>query len=233
MCGASYNDLGKGAWNGTAPVRNLPAILVRYGSGSLAKPMEKTFYVSGSGDTYIGGNLTSSLDVYIGGDCNIKGNVTSSQDFRIEGDLTVAGTINAGAGSGDGSRFQFLDTPVLLATITNAGTGLNAWKTYGGAGTYFASPYYSTARSAILYIEHNSNITAGFAVEIYYQFRRNNTKSAFKSNRLSMEAGNTGAYGTGNQVIVPLDYNNRSFDYYLNSTLVASSGTITLIGYLT
>jgi hypothetical protein len=213
---ASYSDLGKGAWNGTAPVRNLPAILVRYGSGSLAK----TFYVSGSGNTYIGG------------DCNINGNVTSSLDFRIEGDLTVVGNINNAGGAGDGSTFQFLSTPVLLDTITNGET--NAWTTYGGPATGLFASTYTTARSAVLYVEHEMNLTAGFAGEIYYQFRRNNVDTAFKSNRLKTGAGYTSAYGSGNQVIVPLDYNNRSFDYYLYANSGGSdSGTITLIGYLT
>lgn len=71
---SSLADRGRGAWTGTAPVRELPAILVRYGSGSAA-PLEKTFYVSGSGNTYVGGILSSSQDVYVGGDLNVKGQI--------------------------------------------------------------------------------------------------------------------------------------------------------------
>jgi len=76
---ASYSNLGTGAWYGTAPVRNLPAILVRYGSGSAASPMDKTFYVSGSGETYIGGTLSSSNNVYVGGDLHVTGQIKGTE----------------------------------------------------------------------------------------------------------------------------------------------------------
>lgn len=84
---SSYNSRGTGTWIGSAPVRELPALLVRYGSGSIGSPMQKTFYVSGSGDTYMGG------EAYIGGDTYLNGNLTSSQDAYIGGDLFVQGNI--------------------------------------------------------------------------------------------------------------------------------------------
>jgi hypothetical protein len=73
---SSLDKRGAGSWEGTSSfVRDLPAILVRYGSGSIASPLEKTFYVSGSGDTYIGGTLSSSQDVYVGGDLHVTGEI--------------------------------------------------------------------------------------------------------------------------------------------------------------
>lgn len=73
---SSLDKRGAGAWEGTSSfVRNLPAILVRYGSGSAGVALQKTFYVSGSGNTYIGGTLSSSQDVYVGGDLNVKGQI--------------------------------------------------------------------------------------------------------------------------------------------------------------
>lgn len=70
---ASKTDLGKGAWTGEGTVRDLPAILVTYGSGSVAAPFNKTFYVSGSGESYVGGTITCSKDVYVGNDLHVTG----------------------------------------------------------------------------------------------------------------------------------------------------------------
>lgn len=72
---SSYSSRGTGAWNGSATVRELPALLIRYGSGSLGSPMQKKFYISGSGDTYIGGTLSSSQDVYVGNDLHVTGQI--------------------------------------------------------------------------------------------------------------------------------------------------------------
>jgi len=76
---SSTADLGKGAWTGTGTVRNLPAILVTYGSGSTAAPFNKTFYVSGSGETYVGGTLSSSNNVYVGGDLHVTGQIKGTE----------------------------------------------------------------------------------------------------------------------------------------------------------
>lgn len=53
-----YSGSGEGPWTPQATVENrATAILVNYGSGSATSALTKTFFVSGSGDTYIHGKL--------------------------------------------------------------------------------------------------------------------------------------------------------------------------------
>ena len=109
---SSIANLGTGAWTGTAPVRELPAILVRYGSGSITTPLEKTFYVSGSGNTYVGGILSCSNDVYVAGDLDVKG--------QIRADGYAKAWVNFGWGYGAGPLV--VSSSYNVASVTRNGT---------------------------------------------------------------------------------------------------------------
>jgi hypothetical protein len=213
---SSLADRGKGAWTGTAPVRELPALLVRYGSGSAA-PLGKTFFVSGSGNTFIGGTLTSSKDVYIYGNLNVNGTITSNT-------------------SDNGSGFNYLSNPILLDTISNA--NVDAWRTIEMSGMT-APADLPLAKSAIVYVElQASSITAGSTAQIDFKYRKDSGDGTKTGCALSYYSWSTsGNFRQGSTIIVPIQRTSspNSFQIYVDKggATFTATATVTLVGYLT
>lgn len=75
---SSVANRGTGAWPGSGTVRQLDgAIYVEYGSGSLASPLQRTFFVSGSGNMYSAGTLTVARGISASLSGSIFGRVVS------------------------------------------------------------------------------------------------------------------------------------------------------------
>lgn len=155
---ASYADLGKGGWNGTAPVRNLPAILVRYGSGSISSPTQKTFYVSGSGETYIGGTLSSSKNVYVGGNLHVSG--------QIKGDAS-SGYAKAWV------NFGFDGINTIVSSSYNV-SGVNRNGSQGDYTITFSTPF-SNNNYLMIGTSTIGNASYPAAAGIAYKMSSNNT----------------------------------------------------------
>ena len=209
---SSLDKRGAGAWEGTSSfVRDLPAILVRYGSGSAGLPLQKTFYVSGSGNTYIGGTLTSSQDVYIGGDLNVVGNVNFTS-------------------AANGSTFNFLTSSKNVVTLQDVSA--HSWT------TYTLPSFLNSAKSLILYVElYCSQIDNGNGVSMTFNYRKNSSETApYKkgSNLNAISARAASYFGNGTQVITPVDTGTKTFDYYVNSSgdVAAAKLTMDIVGYL-
>ena len=137
---SSIANRGTGNWQGSGTVRDLPALLVRYGSGSNTTPLEKTFYISGSGNTYIGGILTSSQDVYVGGDLYVNGEIKG-----VGSSAYAKAWINFGYGYPSGPTV--ISSSYNIASINRNGTPGDYTITFG---TPFSDKNYVMVGTATL-----------------------------------------------------------------------------------
>lgn len=157
---SSVANRGKGAWTGTGTVRQLDgAIYVEYGSGSIASPLQRTFFVSGSGNMYSAGTFRI--------DRGITGSISGSTFGRIVSKNTRASGSFSGSyfgriisrntkasGSFSGSYFGSLRSKNTLITgsfrgvdnITNfKGTGKKV--SFNGTASYAVSSSYALTAS--------------------------------------------------------------------------------------
>lgn len=112
-----FSGSGEGPWSVPATVEHrATAILVNYGSGSVTTPLIKTFFVSGSGNTYIHGNLkvnrgiTGSL--YGVGFKTLNGKSISfwgTGSHAVTASCVLTGGLNNGLG-GLGANFYYTAT---------------------------------------------------------------------------------------------------------------------------
>lgn len=141
---SSAANRGTGAWSGTGTVRQLDgAIYVEYGSGSLVSPIQRTFFVSGSGNMYSAGTFTI--------DRGITGSLSGSTFGRIISKNTKA------SGSFSGSFFGNVTTKKSLITgsfrgldniINFKGTGKKV--SFNGTASYSVSSSYALTASYLV-----------------------------------------------------------------------------------
>lgn len=130
-----YSGSGEGPWSPPATVENrATAILVNYGSGSATTSLTKTFYVSGSGNTYIHGKL------------NVNNGVTGS--FYGTGFKTLNGSSVSLWGT---ASHAVTASCVLSGGINNGLGGLGANLYYTATSAAAVSTYYNSVYS----VTHN------------------------------------------------------------------------------
>lgn len=176
---SSVANRGRGAWSGNGTVRQLDgAIYVEYGSGSLASPLQRTFFVSGSGNMYSAGTLTvargisASLSGSTFGKIYSK-NTTATGSFSgsIYGNLVSKNAKLSGSFSGSFSGNVTTKKSLITGSfrgldniINFKGTGKKV--SFNGTSSYSISSSYALTASYFSPGTGGSNIISKKVIEI-------------------------------------------------------------------